>query len=297
MKRMLFVLLTWPACLASAQTVPGADLMRFPIGYLDRPAALRSDLGADLGNPANVSFIDSARARLGVAAIQTPSDQGVSAHLLAMSVSLRGQLAAGLTVARITVDDLFRTDTDPQTFGRQIPYGTTMYSATIARRNAGNFSAGLAARYRRGELDNERSGAFGLDAGLLAEHMSVRDASAGLATFLFRPGGDKDEPPTVNVAVDARALGRDEKHQVRAGLAVSIIDRARRERFLFGSARYGIWEGRAGIARADAFGVQEWRGRLGFLLRYGRYVVGFAREENGAGLSPNYQFTLNTIIR
>ncbi len=271
--------------------------MRFPIGYLDRPPALRSDLGADLGNPANVSFTDSARARLGVAAIQTPSDQGVSAQLIAMSVALRGQLAAGLTVARVSVDDLFRTDTDPQTFGRKIPYGTTLYSATIARRNLRGLSAGLAARYRRGELDDERSGGFGLDAGVLAEHIPIRDASAGLASFLWRPGGSGNEAPAVNVAIDARAFGSAENRQVRAGLAVSIIDRARRERFVFGSARYGIWEGRAGLARADAFGVQQWRGRLGFLLRYGRYVVGVAREENGAGLSPNYQFTLNTIIR
>lgn len=270
--------------------------MRFPIGYLDRPPALRSDLGADFGNPANVSFTDSARARLGVAAIQTPSDQGVSAHLVAMSVALRSQLAAGLTVARVSVDDLFRTDTDPQTFGRKIPYGTTLYSATIARRNAGGLSAGLAARYRRGELDDERSGGFGLDAGVLAEHIPVRDASAGLASFLWRPGGDEDEPPTVNAAIDARAFGSDDKHQVRAGLAVSITNRTRSERFVFGSARYGIWEGRAGLARTGAFGAPEWRGRLGFLLRYGRYVVGVAREENGAGLSPNYQFTLNTII-
>lgn len=271
--------------------------MRFPIGYLDRPAALRTDLGADLGNPANVSFTDSSRARLGVAAIQTPSDQGVSAHLISVSVALRGRLAAGLTVARISVDDLFRTDTDPQTFGREFSYGTTLYSATIARRNAGGFSAGLAARYRRGELGDERSGALGLDAGVLAEHLPFLDASAGLASFLWRPGGDTDDPPTVNAAFDARAFGSDEKRQVRAGLAVSIIDRHKRERFVFGSARYGIWEGRAGLNRADAFGVQEWRGRLGFLLRFGRYVVGVAREENGAGLAPNYQFTLNTVIR
>lgn len=271
--------------------------MRFPIGYLDRPPALRSDLGSDLGNPANVSFTDSARARVGVAAIRTPSDQGVSGHLIAMSVALRRQLAAGLTVARVSVDDLFRTDTDPQTFGRTIPYGTNLYSATIARRNAGGLSAGLAARYRTGELDDEQSGSLGLDAGVLAEHIPIRDASAGLASFLWRPGRGEDEPPTVNIAIDARAFGSDENRQVRAGVALSIIDRSRRERFVFGSARYGIWEGRAGIARADAFGVQQWRERLGFLLRYGRYVVGFAREENGAGLSPNYQFTLNTIIR
>ncbi len=250
-----------------------------------------------MGNPAAVALLPGEVARGGVAALRTPTEQGVMAALLTAAVALPRGLTVGISVARVTVDGLVRTETDPQTIGGEIPYGTTVISATVARLNARRLAVGLALRYRRGELDAERAGAIGVDAGVLAEHLPFRDASVGAATFLWRPGNPDVEGTTLNVAADLRVLGPDTLHEVRAGYSLSSAGRRYGEHFGFATARYGIWEGRAGLARVDAYGPQPWRARMGIVLHYAPYDVGIAREENGAGLSANYQFTLKATIR
>jgi hypothetical protein len=286
---------------AAAQPVPGRDLLRFPLGTMDRAAALPTLAGDGLGNPAAIALTGSNRARIGIAALQTPADQGVRGALVAAAAQLPKRLTVGVSVARITVADLVRTDTDPVQTG-EIPYGTTLYSATITRLNARRVLAGMALRYREGQVDGTRRGAFGLDAGVLVERLPVLDASLGAATFLWQPGGSggtgaaSGAGAVVNLATDLRILGRSELRQLRGGYSL-LVDGRYREHFAFGAARVGMWEGRAGVAVADAYGSQPWRTRLGIVLHYEPYGVGVAREENGAGLGPSYQFTLNASIR
>jgi hypothetical protein len=286
---------------AGAQPVPGRDLLRFPLGTMDRPAAMPTMAGDGLGNPAAIALTGTDRARVGIAALQTPSDQGVRGALVAAAAQLPRRLTVGVSVARVTVSDLYRTESDPHSLG-EIPYATTLYSATIARLNARRVLAGLAVRYRDGQLDRERRGAFGLDAGALVEHLPILDASFGAATFLWQPGGSggtgdaRGAGAVVNLAADLRILGRAQLRQLRAGYSL-LADGRYREHFAFATARVGVWEGRAGLARADAYGQQPWRTRLGIVLHYEPYGVGVAREENGAGLGASYQFTLNASIR
>ena len=47
----------------------------------------------------------------------------------------------------------------------------------------------------------------------------------------------------------------------------------------------------------SAYSDREMRLRLGLGLHYAHYTVGLARDENGAGLSPTYQFTISAILR
>ena len=285
------------ASASEAQQVPGRDLLQFPLGTMDQAAALPGGLGDGLGNPASIALDPAAWLRAGVVALRTPSEQGVSVQLAAIAVALPGRLSVGAAVVRASVSDLLRTETDPRIIGREIPYSTTVYSITVARRHTRHVTAGLAVRYRHGELDDQSRGALGLDGGLVAQHLAFRDASLGAATFLWRPANADDERTTVNVAGDLRVLGPDSAHQVRAGYALAATSWDDREDFIFASARHGRWEGRGGMVRTTVFGSQPWRMRLGIRVRYAEYMVGVAREENGAGLSPIYQFTLMATLR
>jgi hypothetical protein len=280
-----------------AQPVPGRDLLRFPIGSMDRARALGSGLGDGFGNPATVALNDSTRMHAGIAALQTSTQQGVTMQLGAITLRLPERFVLSVSFARASVADLVRTDTDPQSLGDEIAYGTQVYSVGMARRVLGPVSAGAALRYRRGEIDLARGGEMGADFGILATHLPLRDISLGVGTFLWRPGRSLDQFTAVNVAGDFRIAGANAVRELRGGYSVSKIVSGAREEFVFLHGRYGIWEGRGGVARDVVHGSQPWRTRLGLAVDVDPYSVGIAREENGAGLEPIYQFTLSARIR
>ncbi len=84
---------------------------------------------------------------------------------------------------------------------------------------------------------------------------------------------------------------------VRGGYGVTLTEGAQREDVIFGTARIDGVQANAGIVRTTAFGTSEWRSRFGIGVRFDQYSAGVAREQNGAGLDPIYQFTLSTTIR
>jgi hypothetical protein len=299
MRRMIFALsmLSIIAAPLLAQPVPGRDLLRFPLGTMDRAPALGSDLGDGLGNPATVALLDTVVLHVGIAAVQTSSQQGVTLQL----GSLAGRLPEGFVVSgsfvRATVSDLVRTETDPQSLGEDIPYGTHLGSVGMARRFGRIISAGAALRYRRGEIDGDTRSELNADFGVLASGIPVRDLSIGIGTFLWRPGRTLDRFTALNVAADLRLAGASAIRQLRAGYSTSSIVSGAREEFIFTHGRYGIWEGRAGLARDLVHGSQHWRTRLGITVHVAPYAVGIAREENGADLEAIYQFTLSARLR
>jgi hypothetical protein len=298
MRRMTFAiaLLLLPAAPLLSQTVPGRDLLRFPLGTMDRAPALGSALGDGLGNPASVALLDTLALHVGIAAIQTSSQQGVTLQLGAIAARLPEGFVVTGSFARAAVADLVRTETDPQSVGEDIPYATQLLSLGLAKR-LGPLLAGAALRYRRGEIDVNTRGELGADFGLLATGLPLRDLSVGVGTFLWRPGRSLDQFTAINVAADVRLAGHSAIRQVRAGYSSSAIVSGAREEFAFAHARYGIWEGRAGIARDLVHGNQPWRTRLGITVHVAPYAVGIAREENGADLDAIYQFTLSARLR
>jgi hypothetical protein len=280
---------------AAAQHVPARDLLHMPIGTMDGAPALGNYVGDGFGNPATIALDGNLRARVGAVALQTPTEQGVSAQLIAASVALPGRLTAGASILKASVADVFRTETDPQTIGEEIPYGTTVYSLTIARDENSFVTEGLAVRYRAGEVGSERRGAFGLDAGLVVR-LPLRHARLGVSSFLWRPANADEEVTTLHLGGDFRVAGLSVQREGRGGYAVSLTEGGQREEYFIGSLRYDSWEGRAALVRTTAFGSRSWRPRLGVLLHYSSYVVGVAREENSAGLGATYQFTLGAVI-
>ncbi|HSJ63848.1 MAG TPA: hypothetical protein VK922_08065 [Gemmatimonadaceae bacterium] len=298
MRRMTFAILSLflLGVPLRAQPVPGRDLLRFPLGTMDRAPALGSALGEGLGNPASIALLDTLRVHAGIAAVQTSPEQGVTLQVGAVTVRLPEGFVVTASFARATVTDLVHTQTDPQSIGGDIPYSTQLVSTGLARR-IGFLSAGAALRYRRGHVDLRTDDELGADFGLLASGLPLRDLSIGVGTFLWRPGRSLDQFTAINAAADLRIAGNSAIRQLRAGYSSAKIVSGAREEFIFTHARYGIWEGRAGLARDHVHGPQFWRTRLGITVHVAPYAVGIAREENGAGLDAIYQFTLSARLR
>lgn len=247
-------------------------------------------------NPATVLLPDSSRWRLSVSAMNAPSDISVAAQLFSVAAAWRGT-TFGLSVARAAVNDITRTDTDPESIGDPVPYGTTLVSLAIARRLTPHLSVGVALRERNGTLDDVSRSGLSLDAGVVAEHLTRFDIKVGASTFLLDPGAAASEPASWLFGFDGRVAGPDSTHSVRVGYSLQVAQGLFTEHYIFASARLGDWEVRGGPLQTDIFGGANFRMRLGILLHYAGYTVGVAREDGVNGLAPTYQFTLSSLLR
>ena len=280
---------------AAAQEVPGRDLLFFPLGTAAEAPPLVTRSSGGLWNPASIELRPGARARVGVATIDSPADQGVSSRLIAIEIAVPRQLTVGISVARASVDDLVRTGTDPQSLGA-LTYATTVASVQVAGRTRRHVTGGAALRYRHGEMDGFRRGVLGLDGGLLIDDLTDRDARIGVSSFLWRPGGGPGELASLLAAADVRIVGTEDRRGMRLGYGLSYTSKLATEQYAMISGRAGAMEIRAGTSRTSIYDVNTWRFRLGLGLFHARYGLGVAREDSGAGLGPTYQFTLSSTI-
>lgn len=277
-----------------AQQVPARDLLDFPIGSIAEPAALSYVLSSGVWNPAAVEMAPHEKVQLGILALNSPIELGLSAQLGVAAVALPRSLVLTASLLRASVTDLVRTQTDPQSIGAEIPYGTTMFSAGLSRR-FGPLTAGVAARVRTGTVDYIQRTSFSLDWGVVADSVWRTPVRLAASTFLLSPDRTR-ERATVLGAADVPLYRRGALLTVRGGLAVSASDGRGHEDYLYGSVRYAALEARGGLARTHEFGTTSDHLRLGLDLRYGRYAVGIAREQEGAGLGAVYQFMLTTTF-
>ena len=280
---------------ADAQQVPGRDLLEFPIGTVAEAPAFARQTGDGFWNPALVALPEGTLFRVGAAALVTPPEQGVAAHMIGVSVGLPDRTTVGLSVVRASIADLVATASDPQSID-DLPYSTIVASLSAARRQHRHVVIGGAIRYRVGELDGVHGTSVGVDGGVLADGLTRRDVRVALSTFLWQPANAQNERTRYSVASDVRVLGADERREARAGYAFAYTEGLTREHYGFAAGRHGAWEGRVGVAHVVAYDDRAWRMRLGLGLHYARYVIGIARDENGAGLKPIYQFTLSALI-
>lgn len=282
-----------PLRVAAAQQVPGRDLFQFPIGTLAEPAALASAAGGGLWNPATLALGPGTRVLLSATALNSPIEQAVSAQLGTVAYRVSEHVSAGLQVAQASVQDLLRTDTDPQSLEGEIPYRSTIISA-IGAATRGAATVGVAFRRRGGEVDLVSGHATSIDVGGIIERPAGLPVRLAASTFLQSVTGRGDR---VTLQGAAEGLLPIRAADVRAGLAYQSDRDAGSETFAFTSARTNIVELRGGVARQSAFGFTTTRLRLGLGLRYARYLVGVSREEGTAGLGATYQFLLTTVFR
>ncbi|MDE3126885.1 MAG: hypothetical protein KGL38_02700 [Gemmatimonadota bacterium] len=297
MRRLLFAALMCGgmATPSLAQQVPARDLLDFPIGSIAEPAALSVLLSSGLWNPAAVAMPAGERVQLGIVALNSPIEQGVSAQLGAVSIALPRAFVLTTSLLKATITDLVPTQTDPQSLGGEIPYGTTVFSAGLSRR-FGGLVAGAEARVRTGTVDYIQRSAFSLDWGVVADSLFRTPVRLAASTFLLSPTPSR-ERATILGAADVPVARRGSLFEVRAGVAASASDGRGHEDYFYGTVRYAALEARGGLARTHEFGTTSNHLRLGLDLRYGRYAVGIAREQEGAGLGAVYQFMLTSVFR
>jgi hypothetical protein len=297
MSRLTFAALwlTVLAGAAGAQQVPGRDLFEFPLGLTAEAAPLSTQMIGSLWNPAASVLHGADRAMIGFAGLNTPQDQGVRADMIAGAFRLPDEITGSLSFAETSVADILQTETDPQTLGGEIPYGSMLVSAGAAT-TRGPVSFGLAARYRWGTLDQSSAGAFALDAGAIVDDVLGTPVRVALSTFLFSPSPAQSEP-TYMAAADAPLMKRDSTFALRAGYSYSQTDQRGHEGYLFTTATYGCLDASGGLARTTSFGNSSQRLRLGLALNYARYTVAIGREDGAAGFGATYQFLLTAKYR
>lgn len=296
--------LSFAACAAlllpspsDAQSVPGRDLLQYPLGTLAEAPALATETGDGFQNPAAIRLPTGAFIRGTVVALNTGTDRGVGAQLAAIAVGLPQRITVAFSAAHASITGISQTIADPQPIGRDIPYSTLVLSLSGARRSMENVTSGVAVRYRTGEVDGIRRSTFGLDGGVLVERVFGYDARVGLSSFMWGPGADDSKDASFSTAADARVVGPDSTRQARVGYSYTFDDGASEGHYVFASGRYSRWIARVGIARSDVYGTADTSLRLAMGLRYARYTVGLSREESAGGFDPTYQFVLSGTFR
>lgn len=298
MSRFIFaalasISLTTPA---AAQQVSGRDLLDFPLGLLAESAPLSSRMTGGLWNPATSMLGETARAEFGFAGLTTPQEQGVHLDMIAGSYRVRSALTATLSFAQASVSDILRTETDPQSLGGEIQYGTSLLSAGVATAR-GNVTAGAAARYRWASMDAQRSGVFAVDFGAIVDRVARTPIRLALSSFLLSPSRSK-EAPTFLAAADLPLVRRDSSSFVlRGGYSFSRTEGRGREDYAFTTTSYRQFDASAGVAQTSVFGNHDRRWRLGVGVRYAGYTAAIGREEGAAGVGGSYQFLLTRVIR
>lgn len=296
MSRLIFVALASfvVTTAAAAQQVPGRDLLEFPLGLLAEAPALSTRMAAGLWNPAASALTGNRKLDFGLAGLSTPQEQGVQLDMAGIAYRVRPNLTGSLSFAQASVADILRTDADPTSLGDEIPYGTTLLSAGLAT-SRGNSSFGLAARYRWGALDTDRSGVLSVDAGAIVDRVGGTPVRVAVSTFLLSPSPSK-EAASYLAAADLPVFTRDSTLDVRAGYSRTQTDGRGHEDYVFGTSTYRQLDLSGGLAQSTIFGHVNRRMRLGFGLRYAGYTVAIARDEGAAGFPASYQFLFTRVF-
>jgi hypothetical protein len=282
------------AGLAKAQEVPGRELLTFPLGALALPRPLpESTLGA-LWNPAAGVLGPGDKGEVGFSALTTPLEQGVNGRMVSGAMAFAHGWVGLASFAAVSVSDIVRTETDPQTLG-EIAYQTSVTSLGVAR-GWSDVQVGAALRYRNGTLDTEHRGVVATDAGVTVSRLLGTPIRLAASTFMFAPT-DRTESATYLTGIDAPIVRRDSAFTVRGGYALTVTERRSTEHYAFVSLTQRYVDAQLGLARTVEFGTYLDAMRFGLGLRYGRYRIRISREDGTAGAGGSYQFLLSSVFR
>jgi len=279
---------------ATAQQVPGRDLLEFPVGLLAEAPPISRTMTGGFWNPANAALSPGVRAEVGFAGLTTPQDEGIRLQMVGAAFRVRPSITAALSYVQASVNDVIRTETDPTSLG-EIPYGTSLLSAG-ASTTRGDLSLGTAVRYRWASFDNVHAQSFSLDVGARLDHVAGTPLRVAASTLLLTPNHAADTP-TYMLGLDAPILRRDSLFELRAGYSASRTYGRGREDYGFGTASFRQLDMSAGVSQTSVYGTVAQRLRLGVGLRYANYTVAFGREDGAAGFGASYQFLITRVFR
>lgn len=302
MRDMLFAA-SWRGALvlaatsANAQSVPGRELLDFPVGALVEAPALATHASGALYNPATLLLAPAggppSRTRVALGALTSPAERGLEGEVASISHLPRPRWGGALTLARVAVNGIDRTETTPETVLGDVLYDAFTISAAGAWRAHRHLVVGSAVRYRLGRADTTRASMVGVDAGVVADGLlGRRDLRVALSSYLWSPSAERSDRPAIFGAVDARAWGDGATREARVGYSVGASRGGGTETFAYASGRYRYVEARAGVARISAYGERVTHSRFGVGLHYARLSAGIA-QETGSWLGSLTQFTFS----
>jgi hypothetical protein len=282
---------------ANAQAAVASDLWRVADGTQVVPLALADGGTAPLWTPA-VALGDAERVRVGIEAINSPTEIGVSGGLVALTIRAGRLGFASLTYGRLGVADVAFTETSPEAIGNVLIYSQTA-SLGFSRRIAPGITGGVAVRYLSGELGPASRSQLGFDVG--ARYASAHIA-LGAATRFF--------DPTLRAAVGAASYNLGASWSSSAfdawGTRASVIVRygvtAARGESAQHLATAGVSLGGtlaldAGVSGESASGDAVWRSRLGVSIGSGPFRIQIARDGGVNGFGATYRFGLTAAFK
>jgi hypothetical protein len=275
-----------------AQASVVSDLWRIAAGTEVVPMSLTEGGTASLWTPA-VSLGEHERLRVGVEAINSPSEIGVSGGLLAVSARVPHVGVVSFGYGRLSVADISLTETSPEAIGTMAIYNQTV-SIGVSGNVATGIVGGVAVRYLSGELGPATRSQLGVDFG--ARYATTHFALGGATRFF---------DPTLRAAAGAAS------YNLGAQYSSSPFDAwGARARVLL---RYGLTASRgesvehlvtAGVAMGEALALDAGasaekasgdavlRSRLAIAIGSGPFRIQIGRDGGVNGFGATYRFGL-----
>lgn|SRR5574341_1305874 len=279
------------------QAAAGTELWRLAATTLPFPPALAVGGVAAFWNPAQPD--GTARAILGIDAIQTPAAVGASG--LVASARLRaGRLGRiGAIYARMQIDDLTRTTFTPDPDGGSVPFFTEAIGATWSRDTRGT-TVGATLAFHQTRLDMRQAQRWTIDAGA---HRRLGRLRLAAATHFFSHWTSGNPEQDLYGGVELLvwrgplwAEGPSASLLSRYGVALAHGFAADH---LFGSGlEIGeVFAADLLLAREGSFGFAGWRPVGGIRVVVGKYRIAFARDGGVNDLGSAFRVGLETRVR
>ena len=282
---------------AFAQTSVVADLWRVAEGTMVMPAALANDGVAAFWTPA-VMLGAAERYRVGILAVHSPSEIGVSGGLVAFSARVNiGTL--NVSYGRLGIGSVGYTETSPEIVGGEVDIYNQAVSVGVAGRLMSGMVGGLAVRYLSGKMGFNSADLFGLDVG--ARYEPSGHVRLGVSSQFHELGGPTDAT-TYSFGGEVRssdftAWNTTASLALRLGLQTS--PRAEEDTQLI----------TAGLAVGPSFmldyGAEHestnvdsvWRSRLGVGFTARQFTARIARDGGVHGFGATYSFSMTATFR
>jgi len=286
---------------ANAQSVPGRELLDFPVGALVEAPALATQTAGGAYNPAAILLPHPlgalGRTRVAVGALSSRGERGLSGLMATVAVVPQPRWGVAVSLARVAVGQIDRTETTPETILGNVLYDAMVASAAGAVRVNRYVAAGAALRYRLGRADTTRASVAGGDVGVAAGGLLGRyDLRLAVSSYLWSPNAQRSVRPALLGAADARVWGDTATREARAGYSFERSRGGGTQTYVYAAGRYRYVDARAGVSRVSAFGDDATHARFGIGLHYARFSAGVA-QETGGWLGSIFQFTLSTVFR
>jgi hypothetical protein len=293
--RAAFVALLLPAAPLSGQAPDLTLLWRVNGGVLTTPAPLQAGPIGVFWNPAAVGSTPGLA--FGLEVLQTPDVVSMSSVLGGVTYRVGRALSLGVSAGRISVGDLVRTTTSPESEQGSIPVYTQFLGAAVGTA-VGPLALGAQLRVHDARLDTQKDDGVTLDVGVQARPLS--GLTIAVASQFATPAFAATATAAYSAAAEYRiAAGRLWGGRVAVLGRYGVELRGSGELEHMASAGVGLADRlRVDVAllRADAYGSATWQPVVGVELQIGRYVVGVARGNGLNGVGATYRISLNVGV-